>query len=469
MRVFDFHTKENAGNAAPKPQDVFAVFSDRAHILYLDSADRAHPDSRYSFVMFEPDAVISSQTHSSSEAFAAMRALLSAYKPAATHSHAELPPFIGGLAGFLGYDLGRALEDLPSLAKADPDLPEFCMGLYSQLYAYDHKHERGMLITHERAGRSDDSAEGDAQSREQDWLAQFQAAQSQTPPLSFTPVSLAWRENFTQSAYEDSFARITEYICAGDIFQANMTRRFDAPCGGVPAAAHYLNLRQVNPAPFAGYFDAGACILSSASPERFLRLDKSGRVIARPIKGTARQDTSDPQRDIEQREALLSSAKNRAENIMIVDLMRNDLARSCAPHSIEVPELCVLESFAGLHHLVSTVSGQLAADKDVFDLLAGCFPGGSITGAPKIRAMEIIEELEPTRRGAYCGAMGYIGFDGAMDMNILIRTLVYKGDSVSFQVGGGIVTDSDPAEEYAETLTKAHKILESFTRINDVR
>jgi para-aminobenzoate synthetase component 1 len=276
---------------------------------------------------------------------------------------------------------------------------------------------------------------------------------------SFEP---EWQSNFTRPDYEATIQKTIDYIHAGDIFQANISQRFDAELPqDFDPFAHYLNLREMNAAPFATYFNLGGLILSSASPERFLTV-KDGIVETKPIKGTRPHIRDDEALDTLYRNSLENSEKDRAENIMIVDLLRNDLSKSCRPDNLKVTALCALESFASVHHLVSTIQGQLRAGYDALHLLEGCFPGGSITGAPKIRAMEIIDELEPTRRGPYCGSMGYIGFDGAMDSNILIRTLVYQGNAVSFQVGGGIVADSDPAEEYDETLTKAHGLLESF-------
>ncbi len=270
-----------------------------------------------------------------------------------------------------------------------------------------------------------------------------------------------WASNFTRAEYERAVGAVIERILAGDIFQANLAQRFEAP---LPADfdhfGFYRRLRAVNPAPFAAYLDHMNFVLASASPERFLRVE-GARVETRPIKGT-RPRFDDALVDMLQTKALSESRKDRAENVMIVDLLRNDLSRVCAPGSVKAPQLCELESFATVHHLVSTVTGELRQGLGPVDMLAAAFPGGSITGAPKLRAMEIITELEGHARGPYCGAIGYLGFNGTMDLNIVIRTAAFRGGSCVVQAGGGIVTASDPASEYVETLDKARRIFEAF-------
>ncbi|PZP57235.1 MAG: aminodeoxychorismate synthase component I, partial [Micavibrio aeruginosavorus] len=263
-----------------------------------------------------------------------------------------------------------------------------------------------------------------------------------------------WSRQKTREEYKQDIQTVINYIHAGDVFQVNLAQKFTAELPDYfNPYAHYLHLRKVNPAPFSSFMRIDNIVLSSTSPERFLKVSGTS-IETRPIKGTIA--------DSEHPSVLLNSAKDRAENTMIVDLLRNDLSKVCEANSIQVPELCAIESYSGLHHLVSSVTGKLKKDKTSLDALSACFPGGSITGAPKIRAMEIIEELEPTCRGAYCGAIGYIGFDGTMDTNIAIRTLIYKDNQVSLSVGGGIVAASDLEAEYQETLVKARKIFESF-------
>ena len=265
------------------------------------------------------------------------------------------------------------------------------------------------------------------------------------------------RSNFTRAGYLDAVARVIEYVYAGDIFQANLSQRLQAPLAGTPFEL-YRRLRQRNPAPFAAYLDFGQVVVASSSPERFLRVDDGRRVETRPIKGTRPRGVG-PEHDAALALALAESDKDMAENVMIVDLLRNDLSRVCQPGTVRVPELFALEHYQTVHHLVSTVVGELAPGHDALDLLRAAFPGGSITGAPKVRAMQIIAELEPTQRAVYCGSIGYVSITGALDTSIVIRTYLVVGRDVYFQVGGGIVADSDPAQEYRETLDKARGLI----------
>jgi para-aminobenzoate synthetase component 1 len=255
----------------------------------------------------------------------------------------------------------------------------------------------------------------------------------------------------------DAVARVIEYIRAGDIFQANLSHRLEAPLDGTPLEL-YRRLRTRNPAPFAAFLDFGELAVASSSPERFLRVAPGGQVETRPIKGTRPRGLG-PEHDAALALALAESEKDRAENVMIVDLLRNDLSRVCRPGTVRVPQLFALEQYATVHHLVSTVVGELEPEHDAVDLLRAAFPGGSITGAPKVRAMQIIAELEPTQRAVYCGAIGYLSTSGALDTSVVIRTCLVRGRDVYFQVGGGIVADSDPEQEYRETLDKAGGLL----------
>lgn len=448
--------------------DALAVFDCLHHYpysLFLDSADLGHRDAVYSFVAAFPPEMIEGkdgaysvtdaagvQTFRDINPFDLVRDRMNHYKM----SRSELrggAPFQGGAAGLFGYDLARALESLPNHAANNLAMPDMAVGIYDQVFAYDHKAAKGTLHIHARS-------RGDADAKYADYCkALEQGTSKNSQPRAFEP---EWHSNFSRLEYEATIQKTIDYIHAGDIFQANISQRFEAELPeDFDPYAHYLHLRGINAAPFAAYFNMGGVVVSSASPERFLTV-KSNAVETKPIKGTRPHIQGDEALDAHYRNALENSEKDRAENIMIVDLLRNDLSKTCRPDSVKVSALCALESFASVHHLVSTIEGQLRVGCDALHLLEGCFPGGSITGAPKIRAMEIIDELEPTRRGAYCGSIGYIGFDGSMDSNILIRTLVYQGGKVSFQVGGGIVADSNPTEEYDETLAKAHGLLESF-------
>ncbi|HEY4125118.1 MAG TPA: aminodeoxychorismate synthase component I [Rhizomicrobium sp.] len=274
------------------------------------------------------------------------------------------------------------------------------------------------------------------------------------------PVSTTWRAELDRKEIEQRIGKIIDYIFAGDIFQANFTQRFRATRPkGLSDFAIYRRLRELSPAPFAAFLRCGKGLsVISASPERFLRLTPDGMIAAHPIKGTRPRDP-DMQRDKELAEALCHSAKDRAENLMIVDLMRNDLSRVSVPGSVRAPQLCALESFASVHHLVSRVEGHMRPECGPVDLLRAAFPGGSVTGAPKIRAMEIIHEYEPAARGVYCGGIGWIGFDKSMDMSMAIRTLTCAGDAILAQAGGGIVADSDPSSEYEESMVKMAPLL----------
>ena len=285
----------------------------------------------------------------------------------------------------------------------------------------------------------------------------------EAPPRRPAPLpALAWREGRDRGAYEAEVARVVDYIRAGDIFQANLSRSFEAVSDlPLDPISCYRALRTANPAPFAALLVLEEGFVASTSPERFLRIDGEA-VEARPIKGTRRR-VADPREDRAAVAALAASAKDRAENVMIVDLLRNDLSRVCRPGSIAVPMLCGVETYASVHHLTSVVIGRLAAGRDALDLLAAAFPGGSITGAPKIRAMEIIAELERRERGVYCGSLGWIGYDGAADLNIAIRTLTARGRAVSLAAGGGVTLLSEPASEFDETLAKAERLLQAFS------
>ncbi len=369
--------------------------------------------------------------------------------------------FPGGAAGYFAYDLGRQLEVLPELAADDLEVPDCWLGFYDLVVALDHVERRVYAVS---TGHSCSGAAGSpARARDRlEWLEERLARgvrdrrpartrpEASEGPVRFPGPGLT--SVFSREGYCAAVERAREYIAAGDIFQVNLSQRFSLPRKEDPWEV-YLRLRRINPAPMAAYIDCGRLQVVCASPERFLKVS-SGLVETRPIKGTRPRGRT-PGKDRRWREDLWNSEKDRAELVMIVDLERNDLGRVCVPGSVRVPELFRLEEYPTVFHLVSTVVGRLEEGKDAVDLLKASFPGGSITGAPKIRAMEIIEELEPVRRGIYCGSIGYLGFNGDADLNIVIRTLVFSGERIYFQVGGGITIDSDPDAEYLETLDKA--------------
>ena len=372
---------------------------------------------------------------------------------------APRPPFLGGLVGYLGYDLGRRLERLPSIARADQSLPELRLALHDWVIAWDRRTGAAWL-----GGRTLD---GDASRLERrlgavrERLASASAASaSSASALSPADTALVLVSGTTRAQWVERIEAVRSAIAEGEVYQANLTRRLEAPFVGDPWPL-FRRLRTGDPALFAGYLDLGAeaqtgvpRALLSASPEPFLSVDAHGNVSTDPIKGTRpRGRTREEDRALARE--LLASRKDQAENVMIVDVLRNDLGRVCVPGTVRVPRLLRLERTAAVQHLVTTVTGRLAPGKDAFDLLAASFPGGSITGAPKIRAMEVIERLEPVRRGPYCGTMLWLGADGRMGSSILIRTFVADGTRLTLHVGGGITWRSDPQDEWDETVAKA--------------
>lgn len=359
-------------------------------------------------------------------------------------------PFCGGAIGYFSYDLARRWERLPSLNQDAGHPPEMAVGLYDWALVVDHQERQSWLVG---AGRDSRTPE-----RWQELIGKL--SHPQPADSSRFALTQPFRSNLTQADYQGHFERIQRYIRDGDCYQVNFAQRFQGQYEGDIWAA-YRHLRQINPAPFGAFQQTPFLSLLSSSPERFIWL-RDGQVETKPIKGTVPR-SDDAMMDRQLRQSLAESAKDRAENLMIVDLLRNDLGRVCKIGSVKVPRLFEIESFARVHHLVSTVEGVLESGRDALDLLRACFPGGSITGAPKRRAMEVIEELEDSRRGIYCGSIGYIGFDGNMDSNIAIRTLCQRGTGLEFWVGGGIVADSQAEGEFQETLDKAAGILEALS------
>jgi para-aminobenzoate synthetase component 1 len=372
---------------------------------------------------------------------------------------ANLPvPFAGGLIGYLGYDLGRRIERIPEKALKDDGFPDLWLGVYDASVCLDAL--AGELVLTGREGFND----RDSLDRRMADLADASwAALGAAPPVHAPTPSPAHAltSNFTRDAYLDAIARAKSHIAAGDIYQVNLSQRFETRLDAASPFDLYRRLCAASPAPFAAFLNLGkGRAVLSASPERFLLLD-GRRVETRPIKGT-RPRGATPADDARLRAELEASEKDKAELVMIVDLERNDLGRVCETGSVEVSEPRVIETYAQVHHGVATVRGTLRAGAGAVELLRATFPGGSITGAPKVRAMEIIEDLEPTRRGVYTGAIGYIGFDGGLDLSIAIRTLLVEGTRVTFQAGGGIVADSEPEAEYEETRVKASGMMKAL-------
>ncbi len=360
-------------------------------------------------------------------------------------------PFTGGAIGYLGYDLGRAAFSMP--ARPGEGMPELAIGLYDWAVLVDHQRAEAWLVG---AGLDPDTG--------RHWADRLRRLSAPAPARRRPPfrVTGPTRANFTPQGYAEAFARVQSYIREGDCYQVNLAQRFTTPCAG-DAWDAYRHLRRLNPAPFAAYLELAGVEVLSSSPERFIRLH-GDTLFTQPIKGTRRR-ASDPETDALRASELSGSEKDRAENLMIVDLLRNDLGKACVTGSVEVERLFEVQSFANVHHLFSSIRGRLRPGLDAFDVLAAAFPGGSITGAPKKRAMQIIDELEPDRRGVYCGSLVHIGYDGRMDSNIAIRTLARVGDVIHHWAGGGLVADSDPDKEYQECLDKAAplaQMLESF-------
>lgn len=449
-------------DAPPAPPELLARLPRSPHRFLLESQGGPAEIARYSFLGHAPFLVFQSYGRKltlreantlrqwEGDPLEAMETLLARY---AVAPQPGLPSFIGGAVGYFSYDLGRQFEPrLPNTARDDLHLPEIWLAFYDHLFAIDHATQRGHFIALPLPRRE---AQSIANAHELSRLLH-----------SPSPEALFLRErgpggealsNFTPAQYHTAVRSILDHIGAGRLYQANLAQRFTAP---MPCAAEelYARLRARNPAPCAAFLDGGDFQILSASPERFLHFNPlTRRVETRPIKGT-RPRGATPEQDAQLKAELLASEKDAAELVMIVDLERNDLGKVCEYGSVHVPDLRRVEAYPTVWHTVATVAGQVRAGLRRADLLRATFPGGSITGAPKIRAMQIIEELEGLRRHVYCGAIGYLGFDGALDLNIAIRTLTIKNNQAYFHAGGGIVADSAPEAEYAETLHKARAL-----------
>lgn len=459
---------------APEPEDLLLRLCHLPHCLFLDSALPDPQVGRYSFITADPFDYWQrhpDDTNSLGELSQRWRRFRAPPIPG-------LPPFQGGAAGLFGYELGRQLEQLPPTAFDEFKTPALAIGLYDVVVAFDHFRNQAWLISQGLPQTEPQARHRRAQER----LAQFRSYLSSPRPVArcdslrhrlpeVSPAELAPQHpipgprgltsSFSESAYLAAVQRAIDYVGAGDVFQVNLSQRLLYPARD-DSISLYQRLRRCNPAPFAGYFDLGDTQVLSASPERFLQA-ANGWVETRPIKGT-RPRTSHAETDRIAAQELCQSEKDRAENVMIVDLLRNDLSRVCQPESVQVSQLCGLETYQYVQHLVSVVRGQLDSHSGPIDLIRAAFPGGSITGAPKVRAMEIIAELEPTARGPYCGSLGYLGFDGTLDLNILIRTITATRGWWQAPVGGGIVAQSDPRREYEETWYKAEGLLRAFER-----
>ncbi|WP_334407492.1 aminodeoxychorismate synthase component I [Bradyrhizobium sp. AZCC 2289] len=447
-----------------EPVSTMQCLADQPQLTFLDSALRHEQLGRYSYIACDPFGtytVADGRASWNGEAlpgdpFDALRTRLTMY---GQEHDPNLPPFQGGAAGFFAYELNQTLEQLPAPTKPGQGVPQSVLNFYDVVIAYDHYERRRLIVSTGWPERDPVRRSERARRRAVELTALLDRRMSPAP-LSRNAIG-AWTSNLSREAYIKAVQRVIDLILAGDVFQANIAQRFSATLGTpFDPLELYCRLRALNPAPFAAFLRYGDLIIASSSPERFLKLD--GRSVeTRPIKGTIAR-SGDGNEDRHRLECLLSSQKDRAENIMIVDLLRNDFSRVCQPPSVQGPVLCGLESYASVHHLVSVVTGDLADDQDAISLLRACFPGGSVTGAPKIRAMEIIGEIEGWPREVYCGAIGFIGFSGNMDTNIAIRTATIRNGTAVFHAGGGITAMSQPQAEYEETLAKAQRLFDAF-------
>ena len=442
--------------------DIFAHFADKPWAMFLDSADSQRQDGRFDIMVANPISTITTMGSTSSvwqqdtdqnqesslNPLSLVQSLLEKYLPSSqvTYTHNTKLPFMAGALGLFGYDLGKRFERLPNKNADEYSTPDMAVGIYAWSIIKDNINQQFYLC----------------------YLDQYphptitdiqQLVDCDNTTLSFSLTS-QWQANMSQDQYTQKLSCISSYLQAGDCYQINLAQRFSAHYIGDEWQA-YQRLRVANHAPFSAFIRLADNVVMSISPERFLSVNER-MVQTNPIKGT-RPRNNDAEQDQQQIESLLSSEKDRAENLMIVDLLRNDLSKHCQPGSVNVPDLFKLESYAAVHHLVSTVTGKLKTTSSPIDLLQGAFPGGSITGAPKIRAMQIIDELEPNNRNIYCGSIGYLGVLGDMDTNICIRTLLCEQSNnqqiMHCWAGGGIVLDSNAKDEYQESLDKVSKIL----------
>ncbi|MBC7342762.1 MAG: aminodeoxychorismate synthase component I [Clostridia bacterium] len=453
------------------PVLLFETFRERPFSFFLDSGMNAGRLGRYSLIGSDPFLVFKSKKDLVAtwqdgvwqewrrDPFAVLRELLDCCRAVTAPS---VPvPVAAGAFGYFAYDLGRQIEKLPDMAVDDLDVPDCYLGFYDRLVVFDHLAGKAYLTSTGVTGNCGLSTErAQERMKELEHLIVLPRQGNGSPKKLFEEMTTPhFTCHFTRRTYCEAVQKVKDYIAAGDIFQANLSQRFSCQLSVSPWTL-YRRLRMINPAPFAAYLSYPELVIASASPERFLQV-RGRQVETRPIKGT-RPRGKDPAEDLRLRTELLNSAKDRAELTMIIDLERNDIGRVCTYGSVHVPELITLEEYPTVFHLVSTVRGTLAPGRDLVDLLKATFPGGSVTGAPKIRAMEIIEELEPVKRGVYTGSIGYLGFDGSADLNIVIRTFIIKGGQAYFQVGGGIVADSDPEMEYWESIHKGRALMHAL-------
>lgn len=464
---------------ATSPLALFTPLAQLPWAIWLDSGDSQHVDACFDILVWQPEATLSTygnkttihftnnasdkNTVESSDDPLSLLEQVQAKLISAKNLSLSTLPFIGGAVGYFAYDLGRRFEKLPCIAEQDIKLPEMAVGIYSQAIIFDHKSKQYYLVCPQ-------AKRGELETFINSLISSVKNDNSASHNFSLIT---QWQSNMSKATYVEKFEQVQQYLLSGDCYQINLAQRFNAQYQGSEFEA-YCALRAENKAPFSAFMQLDNASILSVSPERFLK-SKQNKVQSKPIKGTMPRD-ADKAQDIKNADILINSTKDRAENLMIVDLLRNDLSKVCKPKSVVVPKLFAIESFPAVHHLVSTVEGELADHSSVHDLLRGAFPGGSITGAPKIRAMEIIEQLEPHRRSVYCGSVGYISCCGAMDTNITIRTLIAVRENNSLAIssqpnqiycwaGGGLVADSTVESEFQETFDKVNHILPVLAKL----
>jgi para-aminobenzoate synthetase component 1 len=454
---------------APDAAWCFEAFAPRPFSFFLDSGMDPQKLGRYSFIGSDPFLVMKSkgdevtlirngaEEKRKGNPFDILGDLLQTYAVDGSRSPV---PFTGGAVGYLSYDLCHFIEKLPQNAVDDLNLPDLYLGFYDAIVVFDHQENKTYIVSTGFPEKDEEKRRRRAGARIEELRNMVMLA---PPPLidkeTVAAITKKLKANFSHAGYLEAVAKAREYICAGDIFQVNLSQRLEVDINIEPYEL-YKRLRKINPAPFANYFNFNEVSIVGASPERFLKL-QGNWVETRPIKGTKPRGKT-PKQDKALALSLVKSTKDRAENIMIVDLERNDIGRVCRYGTVKVKELAILETYPTVFHLTSTVVGQLREGKNAIDLLKATFPGGSITGAPKVRAMEIIDELEPTCRSVYTGSLGYLSFSGDMDLNIVIRTFIVKDNRVYFQVGGAIVYDSEPESEYIETIDKGRALIRAL-------
>lgn len=455
--------------ALPKgitPLDLFTPLANKPWAMWLDSGQSEHIDACFDILVWQPEVTLCTygdkttihntttkkNVVSEEDPLSLLENIQQQLFKESASSEQELP-FLGGALGYFAYDLGRRFEKLPEQAEQDINLPEMAVGIYAQAIVFDHKRKQYFLICQEE------------KRLELTLFIEMMLDKKliQVPEQENFVLTSSWQSNMDKASYIEKFKQVQQFLSSGDCYQINLAQRFSANYQGNEFEA-YVALRSENKAPFSAFIRLENTAILSVSPERFLQLSQ-GKVQSKPIKGTMPRSTN-KQQDEKNAQKLANSIKDRAENVMIVDLLRNDISKVCKANSVVVPKLFDIESFPAVHHLVSTVEGQLAEQYNACDLLRGAFPGGSITGAPKIRAMEIIEQLEPHRRSIYCGSVGYISNCGTMDTSITIRTLIcQKSEKKNSQgkiycsAGGGLVADSIATSEYQETFDKVNRIL----------